>query len=153
MVRDFPNSTDQLASHRHPVVFRGLVLLPPHKQTAWEATDQADEIALTILSGVSSANRAEKAWKRRIHSNGKEFSAVLFRWKERSTSELVRATGRTMWTILHNFLTEFPSFCMTETNVKSFHVCSVNVEQSCHYFTSTYKFLVINVMEYFKPGE
>ena len=59
MVRDFPNSTDQL-----------------------------DEIALTIyLSGVSSANRAEKAWKRRIHSNEKEFSAVPFRWKKRSTSE------------------------------------------------------------------
>ena len=59
MVRDFPNSTDQL-----------------------------DEIAFTIYrSGVSSANRAEKAWKRRIHSNGKEFSAVPFRWKKRSISE------------------------------------------------------------------
>ena len=59
MVRNFPNSTDQL-----------------------------DEIGLTIyLSGVSSANCAEKAWKWRIHSNGKEFSAVPFRWKKRSTSE------------------------------------------------------------------
>ena len=54
MVRDFPNSTDQLG-----------------------------EIALTIyLSDVSSANRAEKAWKRRIHSNGKEFSAVPFRMEK-----------------------------------------------------------------------
>ena len=52
------------------------------------STDQPDEIALTIHgSGVLSANRAEKAWKRRIHSNGKEFSAVPFRWKKRSTSE------------------------------------------------------------------
>ena len=52
------------------------------------STDQPDGIALTIyLSGVLSANRAEKAWKRRIHSNGKEFSAVPFRWKKRSTSE------------------------------------------------------------------
>ena len=57
MVRDFPNSTDQ-----------------------------PDEIALTIyLSAVSSANRAEKAWKRRIHSNSKEFSAVSLQWKKRST--------------------------------------------------------------------
>ena len=52
------------------------------------STDQPDEIALTIyLSDVLSANRAEKAWKRRIISNGKEFSAVPFRWKKRSTSE------------------------------------------------------------------
>ena len=54
MVRDFPNSTDQ-----------------------------PDEIALTIyLTGVPSANRAEKAWKRGILSNGKEFSAVSFPWKK-----------------------------------------------------------------------
>ena len=26
-------------------------------------------------------------WKRRIHSNGKKFSAVPFRWEKRSTSE------------------------------------------------------------------
>ena len=54
MVRDFPNSTDQL-----------------------------DEIALTIyLSGVPSRSSAEKAWKQRIHSNGKEFSAVPFRMEK-----------------------------------------------------------------------
>ena len=67
------------------------------------STDQPDEIALTIyLSGVSSANRAEKAWKLRIHSNGKEFSAVPFRWKKRSTRK-----------VLHKFRTEFPENYLT----------------------------------------
>ena len=54
------------------------------------STDQPDKIALTIYpSGILSANRAEKAWKRRIRSNGKEFYAFPFRWSgvEWSASE------------------------------------------------------------------
>ena len=71
MVRDFPNSTDQ-----------------------------PDETALAIyLSGVPSRSSAEKAWKQRIHSNGKaRFSAVPFRM---------------FLKVLHNFRTEFPENYLT----------------------------------------
>ena len=41
------------------------------------SSNQPDEIALTIY--LSNANHTEKARKWRIHSNGKEFSAVPFR--------------------------------------------------------------------------
>ena len=52
------------------------------------SSDQPDEIALDLSIRCFVPLLPEKAWKRRIHSNGNEFSAVPFRMeKEEYPSE------------------------------------------------------------------
>ena len=79
------------------------------------STDQPDEIdSLIYLSGISSANHAEKAWKWRIHSNGKEFSVVPFQMeKEEYLWRYSTISKRNFRKITFDFKQKFPDFLAT----------------------------------------